>query len=71
MKSIPDCNVKANVERDFLFHEVILKPEAEPESRVSSGTQVLFVVVTKRIPWGVDYRRTFILPGKRVHLVNQ
>ncbi len=28
-ESIPDCNVKAKVGRDFLFHEVIPKPEAE------------------------------------------
>jgi hypothetical protein len=25
-ESIPDCNVKANVGRDFLFHETIPKP---------------------------------------------
>ena len=25
--SIPDCNVKANVGRDFLFHETIPKPQ--------------------------------------------
>jgi hypothetical protein len=27
--SIPDCNVKASVGRDFLFHETIPKPETE------------------------------------------
>jgi hypothetical protein len=28
-ESFPDCNVKANVGRDFLFHETIPKPETE------------------------------------------
>ena len=70
-QSIPDCHVKASVDRDFLFHETIPQPEPDRGYLLSSGYQDLAVVATKGISRGMDNRRTFILHGKGVHLVNQ